>query len=126
MRLRRRWPHARGEASDARPQQPRRPSAASALSLPDFVHTVVQERARFQRELKLLADYEAACVVVEATLGDILAHRYRSRAHPNSVLGAVLSLLQDFRVPVLFCGDRPSARQFAEAYLLRCYRKFQT
>jgi DNA excision repair protein ERCC-4 len=97
--------------------------AVERKSLPDFVHTVIQGRARFHRELQLLAGYEAACVVVEATLGDILAHRYRSRAHPHSVLGAALSIILDFGVPVFFCGDRPCARQFTEAYLLCVHRK---
>jgi len=100
--------------------------AVERKTLEDLVQTVIRERERFRRELKLLADYEAACVVVEAHLSDVLAGRYRSAAYPRSVLGAVISIILDHEVPVFFCGDRPCARQFTEAYLLRFHRKSQT
>ena len=100
--------------------------AVERKSLDDLVRTVIQDRERFRRELLTLSGYEAACVVVEAALSDILAKRYRAAAHPSSVLGAVVSIILDYRVPVFFCGDRPCARQFTEAYLLRFHRKSQT
>jgi ERCC4-type nuclease len=100
--------------------------AVERKTLPDLVHTVIRERERFRRELQLLSGYEAACVVVETHLSDLLGRRYRSGAHPSSVLGAVISIILDHRVPVFFCGDRPCARQFTEAYLLRFHRKSQT
>ena len=100
--------------------------AVERKTLDDLVQTVIRERERFRRELQLLAGYEAACVVVEADLSDILAKRYRAGAHPNSVLGAVTSIILDYGVPVFFCGDRPCSRQFTEAYLLRFHRKSQT
>jgi hypothetical protein len=62
-------------------------------------------------------------VVVEATLEDILAHRYRSDAYPNAVLGATLSIIVDRSVPVFFCGDRQIARRFVEGLLCRYHRK---
>jgi DNA excision repair protein ERCC-4 len=92
-------------------------------SLEDFVTTAIRDRARFARELRALGAYDLACVVVEGSLGDVLAHRYRSGAHPNSVFGAALSLIVDFRIPVFFCDDRQIARRFVEGLLLRYYRK---
>ena len=100
--------------------------AVERKTLPDLVQTVIRERERFRRELQLLSGYEAACVVVEAGLPDILSGHYRSAAHPHSVLGAVASIIVDYGIPVFFCGDRPCARQFTEAYLLRFHRKSQT
>jgi len=100
--------------------------AVERKTLPDLVQTVIRERERFRRELQLLSGYEAACVVVEAQLPDALAGRYRSGAHPSSVFGAVVSIILDHGVPVFFCGNRPCARQFTEAYLLRFHRKSQT
>jgi DNA excision repair protein ERCC-4 len=99
--------------------------AVERKTLDDLVRTVIRERDRFRRELALLSNYEAACVVVEAQLSDVLASRYRAGAHPRSVLGAVISITIDYGVPVFFCGDRPYARQFTEAYLLRFHRKSQ-
>jgi DNA excision repair protein ERCC-4 len=89
----------------------------------DFVSTVIRSRKRFFKELRLLSKYDAACVVVEANLRDILTGAYRSGAHPNAVLGTLLSIVVDFRVPVFFCSDRQVACHFVEGFLLRYYRK---
>ncbi len=97
--------------------------AAERKSLEDYVASVVSARARFARELRALAEYDLACVVVEATLDDVLAHRYRSGAHPSAVLGATLSIIVDHGVPVFFCGDRQLACRFVEGLLCRYHRK---
>ena len=97
--------------------------AAERKSLEDYVASVVSARTRFARELRALAEYDLACVVVEATLDDVLAHRYRSGAHPSAVLGATLSIIVDHGVPVFFCGDRQLACRFVEALLCRYHRK---
>jgi len=97
--------------------------AAERKSLEDYVASVVTARARFARELRALAEYDLACIVVEATLDDILARRYRSGAHPAAVLGATLSIIVDHSVPVFFCGDRQLACRFVEGLLCRYHRK---
>ncbi len=97
--------------------------AAERKSLEDYVASVVSARTRFARELRALAEYDLACVVVEATLDDVLAHRYRSGAHPSAVLGATLSIIVDHGVPVFFCGDRQLACRFVEGLLCRYHRK---
>lgn len=97
--------------------------ALERKSLEDFVSSVVRERERFGRELRALAEYDLGCVVVEGSLDDVLARRYRSGAHPEAVLGATLSIIVDHGVPVLFCGDRQLARRFVEGLLCRYHRK---
>ncbi len=97
--------------------------AVERKSLADFVSTVLRGRRRFASELQKLALMDAACVVVEADLADVIHGRYRSEAHPNSILGAALSIQLDYGVPVHFCSDRQCARAFVEAYLLRFYKK---
>lgn len=97
--------------------------AAERKSLEDYVASVVSARTRFARELRALSEYDLACVVVEATLDDVLAHRYRSGAHPSAVLGATLSIIVDHGVPVFFCGDRQLACRFVEGLLCRYHRK---
>ncbi len=96
--------------------------AVERKSLDDFASTVIHGRARFAVELKKLRDLEAACVVVEGNLSDILAGRYRGGAHPNSVFGAVVSVIVDGGIPVFFCSDRQIARKFTQEYLLRFWR----
>ena len=97
--------------------------AAERKSLDDYVGSVIHDRGRFLRELAALAQYDLACVVVEATLEDVVAHRYRSAAHPSSILGATLAIIVDHSIPVFFCGDRQLAERFVERLLLRYHRK---
>jgi DNA excision repair protein ERCC-4 len=97
--------------------------AVERKSLDDYVGSVIFDRERFLRELDVLAHYDVACVVVEATLEDIVTHRYRSGAHPNAVIGATMAIIVDYGVPVFFCSDRQLARRFVEDLLLRFHRK---
>lgn len=97
--------------------------AVERKTLDDFVATAVRARERFARELRALAAYDLGCVVVEATVEDLLARRYRSGAHPHAVFGATVSIVVDHGVPVYFCGDRQIACRFVEALLLRYHRK---
>ena len=99
--------------------------AVERKSLADFVQTVTRGRSRFRRELKRLQTYDAACVVVEADLTDVLAGRYRSGADPASVFGAIVSIVVDYGIPVFFCSDRQIACRFTQDYLLRVHRKLQ-
>lgn len=97
--------------------------AVERKSLEDYVSSVVSARERFARELRTLAEYDLGCVVVEATLEDVIEHRYRSGAHPSAVFGATLSIIVDHGVPVFFCGDRQLACRFVEGLLWRYQRK---
>lgn len=91
----------------------------------DFVHTVIRDRDRFRKELVKLAEYDRACVVVEAGLDDILSGAYRCGAHPASVVGAALSIIIDYGVPVYFCSNRQCACRFTQEYLMRYHRRSQ-
>jgi len=98
--------------------------AVERKTLDDFVATVIHSRARFCEELRKLAGYRSACVVVEAGLLDLLQKRYRGGAHPNAVLGSALSLILDYRVPVFFCSNRQAACHFVQAYLLAAHARW--
>ena len=98
--------------------------AVERKSLDDFVSTVIHARQRFREELRKLAGYRAACVVVEAGVADVLLQRYRGQAHPNAVVGNALSIILDFGVPVFFCGSRQAACQFVQAYLLAAHARW--
>ncbi|MCL4488874.1 MAG: hypothetical protein M1570_12190 [Chloroflexi bacterium] len=98
--------------------------AVERKTLDDFVSTVIRARPRFREELRRLAGYRAACVVVEAGVADVLLQRYRGEAHPNAVIGSALSIILDFGVPVFFCGNRQAACQFVQAYLLAAHARW--
>lgn len=91
--------------------------AVERKSLTDFVHTIVRGRKRFYKELVKLRLYDSACVVVEGSLRSILEGKYHSDVHPNALIGSIMSIMQDFTVPVYFCHDRPTACRFTEEYL---------
>ena len=96
--------------------------AVERKSLDDLVSTVIRARVRFYRELRRLQTYDAACVIVEASLADLLTGRFRGAASPASVLGAVIAIIVDTGVPVFFASDRQLACRFAQDYLLRFHR----
>jgi len=98
--------------------------AVERKTLDDFVSTVIHRRHRFRQELRKLSRYRAACVVVEAELLDVLGYRYRGEARPEAVVGATLSILLDYGVPVAFCGNRQAACHFTQAFLLAAHKRW--
>lgn len=100
--------------------------AVERKTLDDFVSTVIHSRSRFREELRKLGGYQAACVVVEAGLMDVMQKRYRGEAHPNAVLGNALSIILDYGVPVFFCSNRQAACHFVQAYLLAAHARWGT
>ena len=97
--------------------------AVERKELNDYVQTVISQRERFHKELLKLQTYDAAIIVVEASLSDIVARRYRSGAHPLSILGATISIMVDHGIPVVFCDTRQIACRFTQDFLLRWYKR---
>ena len=93
--------------------------AIERKSLADYVSTVVHARERFSRELQIFARYDLAAVVVEASLEDVLAHRYSTNASPESIWGATVSIIADRGVPVYWCGSRQVAGKLTVDLLRR-------
>ena len=94
--------------------------AVERKSLRDFVGTVIHDFDRFARELAKLSAMDAACIVVEADLTAVLCglHHDALRAvAPQSLLGAATYIGIKYRVPVYWCGSRPAAVRFTDAYL---------
>ena len=94
--------------------------AVERKSLGDFVSTVIHHFERFAVELQKLFELDAACVVVEADLDDVLrglAAGDCRGASPESVLGAAVHISLRYGVPVFWCGSRQAARALVDAYL---------
>ena len=98
--------------------------AVERKTLDDFVSTVIHRRRRFRQELGKLSRYRAACIVVEAELLDVLGKRYRGEARPEAIVGTTLSILLDYGVPVLFCGNRQAACHFTRGFLLAAWKRW--
>ncbi|MEI7833122.1 MAG: ERCC4 domain-containing protein [bacterium] len=93
--------------------------AIERKSLPDYINTVIHSPERFRRELALLKTYPRAWIVVEGSLDDLLQGRYDSQVLPQSLLAITAALMTQYQIPVLFAGDRPSARALVEELLLQ-------
>jgi ERCC4-type nuclease len=96
--------------------------AVERKTLDDFVRSIIRERKRFYKELRILSGYRAACIVVEGNLRDVKAHKYKGELHPNSVFSIAVSIFTDFGIPVFFCSSRSLARKFTELFLTRMNR----
>jgi len=87
--------------------------------LDDFVGTVIYHKERFHNELCALARMDFAAIVVEASLPDILEHRYKSGVRPASVIGAAVAVIVEYRIPIIFCGNRQLACHMTQSILQR-------
>lgn len=92
--------------------------------LNDFVNTIILDKERFRNELKILQEMYGACIVVEASAQDITQHKYTSNAHPNSVWGAMESIIVDWGIPIFLMDDRQHAIKFVREWLLRQWQKY--
>lgn len=91
--------------------------AVERKSLDDLVNTVIHSKERFHRELTKLRMYGYAIIVVEATVGEILAHNYSSQASPKAVLASALSKHSTFGIPVMFWDTRQIANELTRIWL---------
>ena len=97
--------------------------AIERKNLDDFVATVIRGKDRFHNELVILARMEFAAIVVEASLTDILEKRYAGHVNPLSVIGAAVAIMVEYRVPIMFCGNRQAACHVTRSILKRLYDK---
>ncbi len=94
--------------------------AIDRKQLGDFIGCITHDKERFARLLAKLAEIDFAAVVVEATLADVRARKYRSQVEPQFVIGAAARITTKYRVPVFFCGGIEASMDFA-VRLLRCW-----
>jgi ERCC4-type nuclease len=85
-------------------------------SMDDFIGSISQGRERFEREIERLKPFESKMILVEASAADIVNHRYRSRMHPNSVMGTMAKFFS-LGIGVMLAGNRETAQDFAKRFL---------
>lgn len=106
--------------------------AVERKSLGDLVGSLTRGRRRFMRAAARLAALEFRAVVVESDLPSILRGSYRSRAHPSSILGSLVSLQlgrsgedRVAGVPVVYAGDPHSAAVWTLRFLEKAVERIQ-
>jgi DNA excision repair protein ERCC-4 len=92
--------------------------AVERKSLDDLVDTIIKERDRFFNELRALDNYQDAAMVVEASISDITHKRYKSQGIDwKAVLGSVFNIQSQFRMPIVWAGDRAHGALATKAML---------
>lgn len=120
---------AKLEAGDYSVQGFEQHVAVERKSLPDFVGTVIHDYDRFARELTKLSAMDAACIVVEADLNAVLCNKHTDALRaisPQSLLGAAIYIGIKYKVPVFWCGSRPAAVRFTDAFLRSYIREISS
>lgn len=97
--------------------------AIERKGLPDLVHCCGKDRARFIEQIERMRSYRFRALVVEARLCEVQIGAYRSRMHPDSVVGTLVKVAQDYGVPVWMAEDAQGAAGLVERMLLREHRK---
>jgi DNA excision repair protein ERCC-4 len=100
-------------------------------SIEDCIGTVLgfaSRRERFKNELEQLAEMESACVVVEGTMGAVLAAVQQEgektrEQNMKTLYRSWIAFTQEYRVPWWFCDDRRMAEITTFRWLERFWRK---
>lgn len=87
--------------------------AVERKSLDDYVSSVVHHWGRFSREIERMDGWPAKVVVVEATLSDIVHHRYLAPLVKPVLVMKRTAQLTMRGVSVLFAEDRDMAAAMA-------------
>jgi hypothetical protein len=98
-------------------------------SAADFLATLGQGRARFDREIARLSAYERAAIIVEGMptefgevpfrWSDVIAGNYDSGLDPGSILGSIGSFWGRSHVWTFFGETRSGAELAARSFLLK-------
>ena len=96
--------------------------ALERKSLPDLISCFTSGRERFVREMERLRGYQSAAVVVEADFSDLADGRYRSKLDSKIAVQSVISIMQNYRMPFFFAGNRKEAEKFIYDFLRHFHR----
>lgn len=93
-------------------------------ALNDFIGSVTTNRARFMRELDRMAAIAHPLIVVEGSWYHIEQGLYVSKAHPNSIIGTMMSIMVDRKIPIVMAGGRVRGQRITERWLRRAMIAF--
>jgi DNA excision repair protein ERCC-4 len=88
-------------------------------SLDDLIACLCHDRPRFERELHRAKALDYFAVVIEGTLSDILAGRFRSRMTVNSAVETIASFSTRYKVPFMFCSHRAGGERMTYSLLAK-------
>ena len=86
--------------------------AVERKSLGDLIGCLTHDRDRFTRELERLRGYASAALLIEAPFSAIAQGRYRSRMDAGAAVQSLLSIMEHYRMPLLFADNREAGERY--------------
>lgn len=96
--------------------------AIERKEIDDLIGCLTRDRERFTRELDRGAAMDYFALVVEASLEDLAAGRYKSQMSVKSAVQSILAMSIKFRMPVWFVHNRAHGRRVTESILTKFHR----
>lgn len=91
--------------------------AIERKELGDLMGCLTHDRDRFTRELERLRGYDSAALLIEAPFKAISGGQYRNRITPKAAVQSLFSIMQNYRMPVLFADNRAAGEEFVYHFL---------
>lgn len=88
-------------------------AAIDRKQLGDFISCATRDRERFTRLLHKMQSLDFGAILVEATIADVRARKYRNEVAPGFVMNAAAHISIKYGVPVFFCGSLDASTDFA-------------
>mgnify|MGYP001588835249 CR=1 FL=1 len=85
----------------------------------DYVSTVINHRERFSEQLKLMKNMSWSVIVVESTWNRLVTGPWKTKTSSETLIGITMSILHAWKVPIMFCGDRPGGWLYTLGFLKR-------
>jgi ERCC4-type nuclease len=96
--------------------------ALERKSLPDLISCFTSGRDRFKNEMERMRSFESCAIIVESPFIELAKGNYRSKLPAESAVQSVISIMQEYRMPVWFAANRVEAEHFTWDILRHFYR----
>ncbi len=96
--------------------------AIERKSVDDLAGSLTRGRDRFKRELQKGAIIPYFCVVIEASVSDLINGKYRSKAVPQSIVQSLLSFSVKYRLPIFFAESREHGEMITLSLIIKYAR----
>ena len=99
--------------------------AIERKTIDDLIGCLTTGRDRFERELFRSRALDYFCLVVEASLKDIVTGAYRSEMSTRAAIQSLVAFSVRYRVPIWFAGNRQTGQMITESLLTKYVREVE-
>ena len=89
----------------------------------DLINCLTKDRTRFEQELQRGRALDYFALVIEASLKDLAAGRYKSNMNPKSAIQSLIAFSIRYNLPVFFAENREYGARLTESILLKYARE---